>query len=44
VEAVGKHKGHQVTSMTYMSNALVPGANTCVEVSWIYDVPTKKPE
>jgi len=40
VQAVGKHKGHQVPSMTYMSNALVPGSNTYVEVSWIYDVPT----
>jgi hypothetical protein len=38
-----KHKGHQVPSMTYMSNALVPGSNTYVEVSWIYDVPTPNP-
>jgi hypothetical protein len=43
VQAVGKHKGHQVPSMTYMSNALVPGSNTYVEVSWIYDVPTPNP-
>jgi len=43
VQAVGKHKGHQVPSMTYMSNSLVPGSNTYVEVSWIYDVPTPNP-
>ena len=43
VQAVGKHKGHQVPSMTYMSNALVPDSNTYVEVSWIYDVPTPNP-
>jgi hypothetical protein len=43
VQAVGKHQGHQVPSMTYMSNALVPGSNTYVEVSWIYDVPTPNP-
>ena len=43
VEAVGKHKGHQVPSMTYMSNNLVPGSHTYVEVSWIYDVPTPNP-
>jgi hypothetical protein len=43
VEAVGKYQGHQVPSMTYMSNALVPGSNTYVEVSWIYDVPTPNP-
>ena len=38
-----KHRGHQVPSMTYMSNALVPGSNTYIEVSWIYDVPTPNP-
>ncbi len=43
VQAVGKHKGHQVPSMTYMSNTLVPGSNTYIEVSWIYDVPTPNP-
>jgi len=43
VQAIGKHKGHQVPSMTYMSNSLVPGSNTYVEVSWIYDVPTPNP-
>ena len=43
VQAVGKHKGHQVPSMTYMSNTQVPGSNTYVEVSWIYDVPTPNP-
>jgi len=43
VQAVGLHKGHQVPSMTYMSNALVPGSNTYVEVSWIYDVPEPNP-
>jgi hypothetical protein len=43
VEAVGRHTGHQVPSMTYMSNALVPGSNTYMEVSWIYDVPTPNP-
>lgn len=43
VQAVGIHKGHQVPSMTYMSNALVPGSNTYIEVSWIYDVPEPNP-
>ena len=38
-----KHKGHQVPSMTYMSNSLVPGSNTYIEVSWIYDVPSPNP-
>jgi hypothetical protein len=42
-QAAGKHKGHQVPSMTYMSNALVPGSNTYVEISWIYDVPEPNP-
>ena len=43
VQAVGKHTGHQVPSMTYMSNSLVPGSNTYIEVSWIYDVPSPNP-
>jgi hypothetical protein len=43
LDQVGKQKGHQVPSMTYMNNALVPGSNTYIEVSWIYDVPTPNP-
>jgi len=43
VQAVGLHKGHQVPSMTYMSNKLVPGSDTYIEVSWIYDVPEPNP-
>ena len=42
MDAVGQ-KGHQAPSMTYMSDALVPGSNTYVEVSWIYDVPDPNP-
>ncbi len=43
VQAVGVHTGHQVPSQTYMSNALVPGSNTYIEVSWIWDVPSPNP-
>jgi hypothetical protein len=38
-----KHTGHQNPSQTYMSNALVPGSNAYVEVSWIWDVPSPNP-
>jgi hypothetical protein len=42
IAAVGQ-RGHQAPSMTYMSDALVPGSNTYVEISWIYDVPEPNP-
>jgi hypothetical protein len=42
-QAVGRLKGRQVPSQTYMSNALVPGSNTYIEFSWIYDVPDPNP-
>ena len=40
---VGVLKGHQVPPMTYMSNALVPGCNNYVEISWVYQVPDPNP-
>ncbi len=43
VGAVGSLKGRQVPSMTYMSNALVPGCNTYIEFSWIWDMPEPNP-
>jgi hypothetical protein len=42
-QAVGRVKGRQIPSMTYMSNVQVPGCNTYIEFSWIYDVPTPNP-
>jgi hypothetical protein len=38
-----KTTGRQIPSQTYMSNALVPGSNTYVEFSWIYDMPNPNP-
>jgi hypothetical protein len=43
LKGVGRIKGRQVPAMTYMSNAHVPGCNTYIEMSWIYDVPTPNP-
>ncbi len=43
LEGAGRDKGHHAPSMTYMSNALVPGSNTYVEISWVWEVPTPNP-
>lgn len=40
---VGVLKGHQAPSMTYMSNSLVPGCNTYIEISWVYHLPDPNP-
>jgi len=34
-----KVKGITLPTRTYMSNKLVPGCNTYIEVSWIYEMP-----
>ena len=39
----GGVKGRQSPVMTYMSNNLVPGCNTYIELGWIYDVPEPNP-
>jgi hypothetical protein len=36
-------KGRQQPTMTYMSNDLVPGSNTYIEIGWIYGVPEPNP-
>lgn len=43
VGAGSKTTGRQIPSQTYMSNALVPGSNTYIEFSWIYDMPIPNP-
>jgi hypothetical protein len=43
VGAGSKTTGRQIPSQTYMSNALVPGSNTYIEFSWIYDMPHPNP-
>src|SRR3989304_7873341 len=43
VGAGSKVTGPQIPSQTYMSDALVPGSNTYIEFSWIYDVPQPNP-
>jgi hypothetical protein len=35
--------GRQNPTQTYMSNRLVPGCDTYVEFSWIWDMPTPNP-
>ena len=35
--------GRQESSMTYMSNDLVPGSNLYIEFSWVYDMPRPNP-
>jgi hypothetical protein len=42
-DKVGKVFGHQVPTMTYMSNKLVPGCNTYIDLSWIYQMPSPNP-
>jgi len=36
-------KGRQNPTMTYMSNNLVPGSNTYIEIGWIYEMPSPNP-
>jgi hypothetical protein len=36
-------KGRQNPTMTYMSNNLVPGSNTYIEIGWIYEIPSPNP-
>lgn len=36
-------KGRQNPTMTFMSNDLVPGSNTYIEIGWIYEMPTPNP-
>jgi hypothetical protein len=41
--SAGKIKGHQYPTMTLMSNDLVPGSNTYIEVGWIWEMPEPNP-
>lgn len=44
IREVGKVvKGHQTPTMTYMSNDLVPGSNTYIDISWIWEMPDPNP-
>ena len=36
-------KGRQNPTMTYLSNDLVPGSNTYIEIGWIYQMPEPNP-
>ncbi|MBN1177374.1 MAG: hypothetical protein JXA51_06805 [Dehalococcoidales bacterium] len=36
-------KGRQNPTMTYLSNDLVPGSNTYIEIGWIYEMPEPNP-
>jgi hypothetical protein len=36
-------KGRQNPTMTYMSNDLVPGSDTYIEIGWIYEMPEPNP-
>ena len=36
-------KGRQNPTMTYLSNNLVPGSNTYIEIGWIYEMPEPNP-
>jgi hypothetical protein len=36
-------KGRQNPTMTYMSNDLVPGSDTYIEIGWIYQMPEPNP-
>jgi hypothetical protein len=36
-------KGRQNPTMTYMSNDLLPGSNTYIEIGWIYEMPSPNP-
>jgi len=39
----GKVTGRQYPTMTFMSNDLVPGSNTYLEIGWIYEMPDPNP-
>ena len=39
----GDIKGRQYPTMTLMSNDLVPGSNTYIELGWIWDMPDPNP-
>jgi hypothetical protein len=41
--SAGKVKGRQYPTMTLMSNDLVPGSNTYIELGWIWDIPDPNP-
>ncbi len=36
-------KGRQSPTMTFMSNDLVPGSNTYIEIGWVYEMPDPNP-
>jgi len=36
-------KGRQNPTMTYMSDDLVPGSNTYIEIGWVYEMPVPNP-
>jgi hypothetical protein len=36
-------KGRQNPTMTFMSNDLVPGSDTYIEIGWIYEMPEPNP-
>ncbi len=36
-------KGRQSPTMTFMSNDLVPGSNTYIEIGWVYEMPEPNP-
>jgi len=36
-------KGRQNPTMTFMSNDLVPGSNTYIEIGWVYKMPRPNP-
>jgi len=36
-------KGRTMPTLTYMSNDLVPGSNTYIEVGWIHEIPDPNP-
>jgi hypothetical protein len=39
----GEVKGRQNPTMTLMSNDLVPGSNTYLEVGWVWEIPEPNP-
>lgn len=41
--SAGKVKGRQYPTMTIMSNTLVPGSNTYIELGWIWSMPEPNP-
>ena len=41
--SAGKIKGRQYPTMTLMSNDLVPGSNTYLEVGWVWEMPEPNP-